>query len=174
MTDAEPAVDPVTDYELRRPEHWGRRDFVKGLGALAGSAGLLGFNPRPAAAEPPPQTTRLRIHENWITCLAPQIVVQELLYSEGFKDVQYVKYLKDTQHFPPEDLLAGEVDITFSFSPTDIQFIDAGAPLTILAAAHTGCVELIASKRTAAACRGFQSDQVAVIAAIGPSAWIRP
>ena len=49
--------------------------------------------------------------------------------------------------WPPEDLLAGEVDITFTFSPTDIRFIDAGAPVAILAAAHTGCVELIASDR---------------------------
>jgi NitT/TauT family transport system substrate-binding protein len=70
-----------------------------------------------------------------------------MLHAEGFTDVKYIKYLKDTQHFPPEDLLAGEVDIAFSFSPTTIQFIESGSPLVILAAAHTGCVELFANDR---------------------------
>ena len=120
---------------------------MKGLSALAGSAAMLGYDLRLASAEPPPEITRIRIHENWITCLAPQIVAQELLYSEGFKDVQYVKYLKDTQRFPPEDLFAGETDIEVTFTPSDIRFIDAGAPLAILAATHTGCVELFASDR---------------------------
>ena len=127
--------------------HRYRRDFMKGLSALAGSAAMLGYDLRLASAEPPPEITRIRIHENWITCLAPQIVAQELLYSEGFKDVQYVKYLKDTQRFPPEDLFAGETDIEVTFTPSDIRFIDAGAPLAILAATHAGCVELFASDR---------------------------
>src|SRR6266850_796710 len=131
--------------EKGRLARWDRREFIKGVSALAGTSGLLGYDIRPSAAEPPPETTKLRIHENALTCIAPQLVAQELLYAEGFTDVQYVKYLKDTQHWPPEDLLAGEVDITFSFTPTDIGFVDAGAPVVILAAAHTGCVELVAS-----------------------------
>jgi NitT/TauT family transport system substrate-binding protein len=125
---------------------WTRRRFLGGL-TLAGTAGVLGLAPRSVAAEPPPETTTLRIHENPIQCIAPQIVAQEMLYGEGFTEVKYVKFLKDTQHFPPEDLLAGEVDIAFSFSPTTLQFIDAGSPLVILAAAHTGCVELFANDR---------------------------
>jgi NitT/TauT family transport system substrate-binding protein len=112
--------------------------------ACRSAASLLAL-PGHAAAEPPPETTKLRIYENPVTCLAPQIVAQELLYAEGFTDVQYVSHRKDTQRWAPENLLAGEVDITFSFSPTHIRFIDAGAPLAILAAAHTGCVELVAS-----------------------------
>jgi NitT/TauT family transport system substrate-binding protein len=36
-----------------------RRQFLGGL-TLAGTAGLLGLHPRPVAAEPPPETTRLR------------------------------------------------------------------------------------------------------------------
>lgn len=108
---------------------------------------MFANNVRSAAAEPPPEITRIRIHENWITCLAPQLVVEDLLHSEGFEEVQYVKYLKDTQRFPPEDLFAGETDICVTFTPSDIQFIDAGAPLAILAAAHTGCVEVFANER---------------------------
>jgi NitT/TauT family transport system substrate-binding protein len=124
-----------------------RREFMKELGALAGSAAMLGYDLKLANAEPPPEITRIRIPENWITCLAPQLVVEDLLYSEGFKEVQYVKYLKDTQRFPPEDLFAGETDIGVTFTPSDIQFIDAGAPLAILAATHTGCVEVFANDR---------------------------
>ena len=129
-----------------RNRGFNRRDFLTGT-SMMGAAALLGVS-RDAAAEPPPETTKLRIHENPLTCIAPQIVAQELLYAEGFTDVQYLKYLRDTQHWPPEDLLADEVDITFSFTPTDIRFVDAGAPVVILAAAHTGCVELVASDHT--------------------------
>src|SRR5262245_17879121 len=123
--------------------HWERRAFVKGLAALAGTAALSGYM-RSAAAEPPPEITKLRIHESLVTCIAPEIVAQELLYAEGFTEVHFVNYPKDTQLWPPESYLAGETDIGFSFSPTDIRFIDAGAPVVILAAAHTGCVELVA------------------------------
>jgi NitT/TauT family transport system substrate-binding protein len=132
----------MNESRLRR---FSRRDFLAGASSL-GLISLFGL-PRVAAAEPPPETIKLRIHEDSLTCVAAQIVAQELLQAEGFKEVHYVKYLKDSQNWPPADLIAGEVDITFSFSPTDIRFIDAGAPVTILAAAHTGCVELVASDR---------------------------
>ena len=147
MTNGKRAADLGFDPKIPQPGRWDRRDLIKGVGALAGSVSLLGFDPPPAQAEPPPETTRIRIQESWINCIAPQIVAQELLYAEGFTDVQYVNYPKDTQHWPPEDLLGGEVDMTFSFSPTDIRFIDAGAPVAILAAAHNGCVELVANDR---------------------------
>ena len=137
---------PTASAEIARVPIQRRRNFVKGLGALAGSASLLGYDLRPANADPPPETTRLRILENPVTCIAPQVIARELLRAEGFTDVQYVNYPKDTQRWPPEDLLAGEVDMTFSFSPTDIRFIDGGAPVAILAAAHNGCVELVARK----------------------------
>ncbi len=41
----------------------GRRKFLRGIVA-AGGAGLLDVAPRPAAAEPPPETSRLRIAES--------------------------------------------------------------------------------------------------------------
>jgi len=132
---------------IQAPQHWGRRHFVKGVAALAGAAGLSAYDIRSAAADPPPETNKLRIHESPVTCIAPQLVVQELLHAEGFTDVRYVNYPKDTKLWPPESYLSGETDIGFSFSPTDIRFIDAGAPVTILAAAHAGCVELMACKR---------------------------
>jgi NitT/TauT family transport system substrate-binding protein len=137
----------ATPAEVASVPYRPRREFVKGLGGLAGSVALLGYDLGLANAEPPPEITRLRIHENEITCVAAQIIAQELLYAEGFTDVQYVNFPRDIQLWPPEDLLAGQVDITLSFAPTDIRFLDAGAPIAILAAAHNGCVELVASNR---------------------------
>ena len=41
-------------------EGWTRRAFLGGV-TLVGTAGLLGVHPRPVAAEPPPETTRIRL-----------------------------------------------------------------------------------------------------------------
>ena len=113
---------------------------------MAGSAAFLGYDPRLANADPPPETTKIRLREHRVTCVATQVIAQELLYAEGFTDVQYVNYPRDTQRWAQEALLAGEADITLSFAPSDIRFIDSEAPLAILAAAHNGCVELVARK----------------------------
>ena|SRR5437867_13124483 len=53
-----------------------RRDFVGGL-TLAGTAGLLGVRPDTASAEPPPETTTLRIADRRPgICIAPQYVAR--------------------------------------------------------------------------------------------------
>jgi len=119
-----------------------RRSFLTNASVLAGGS-FLGL-PQPALAAPPPETTRIRLFEGPVSCIAPEFVAKELLYAEGFTDVQYIKYLKDTKNFPPDDILAGDVDITFSFIPTGIRYVDQGAPIVVLAGSHAGCVELIA------------------------------
>ena len=63
------------------------------LGALA--AGVVGsvIGPRPGfAAEPPPETTRIRLPRFPfdIACVAPMWVAEELLRAEGFKTMEYV------------------------------------------------------------------------------------
>ena len=47
---------------MRAPQAdgWTRRRFLGGL-TVAGTAGLLGLTPKPVAAEPPPETTRLML-----------------------------------------------------------------------------------------------------------------
>jgi len=124
-----------------------RRDFVKGLGALAGAAALLGYDLRLAYADPPPETTRLRLFQSAPTCLAPQYVADELLHAEGFTDVRYVKWPEDTKLWVPQNLLSGEVDIALSFIPQDLIQIDAGQPVVILGGIHNGCVELVAAEK---------------------------
>jgi hypothetical protein len=61
---------------------WSRRKFVSGL-TLAGAVGLLGLPPDPGAAEPPPETTRLRMVQIPSICQSPQYIAAELLRSEG-------------------------------------------------------------------------------------------
>jgi NitT/TauT family transport system substrate-binding protein len=69
------------------------------------------------------------------------------LHAEGFSDVRYVNYPKDSELWPPEDLVSGEVDISLSFVPSDLTHIDAGEPVVILAGSHNGCVEVIGNDR---------------------------
>ncbi len=123
---------------------WTRRRFLGGL-TLAGTAGLLGWHPRRAAAEPPPETMRLRLDQTGAICVAPQFVAEELLRGEGFTDVQYVK----TGGAPGtvKAMGAGELDITTTPVWTSLTHIDAGAPMVFLAGLHIGCFELFGTDR---------------------------
>jgi NitT/TauT family transport system substrate-binding protein len=125
---------------------WTRRGFLGGL-TVAGTAGLLGFHARPVTAEPPPETTTLRLYDGPVTCIAPTWVAQDLLYREGFTDVHYVTWGRQTQNGGPEALLAGEADLSLTFPPSDLLHIDAGDPVVILDGSHIGCIELLASDR---------------------------
>jgi len=55
----------------RQDGGWSRRDFLHTL-TLAGASGLLGLEPSSFAAEPPPETTRLRLGKAPTICIAPQ------------------------------------------------------------------------------------------------------
>src|SRR6266851_6575994 len=67
-----------------------RREFASGM-ALTAAAAMIGVSPKPADAEPPPETTRLRLPKFPYdhACLAPQWIADELLRAEGFTDIQY-------------------------------------------------------------------------------------
>ena len=132
-----------------------RRRFLTDV-ALAGAAGLggagvagLGRSRKSLAAEPPPEITKLRLLEQPVTCFAPIWVAgKELLHDEGFTDVQYVTWGRDTQSYWAEtNLLSGAIDISLSFLPTALIEIDAGAPLVWLAGSHVGCIELLGGER---------------------------
>jgi NitT/TauT family transport system substrate-binding protein len=71
-----------------------RRRFLGGL-TLAGTVGLLGLHARWVAAEPPPETTKIRLVQIPSICLAPEYVAEEMLWAEGFVDVQYIKKEND-------------------------------------------------------------------------------
>src|SRR5262249_51261043 len=119
-----------------------RRKFL-GRVALAGTAGLLGVPPKPVAAEPPPETTKLRVLQFQSICQAPLYVTDELLHLEGFTDVQFVKTMGGVL---AKNLAAGEVDIGMNFVAPNLVRLDAGDPLVVLAGGHIGCLELFVTE----------------------------
>ncbi len=119
-----------------------RREFLGGL-TLAGTAGLLGLHPRPVAAEPPPETTRLRLMQGPALCEAPIPVAQELLRGEGFSDVQYIRV--PTSSYEP--LASGDIDVSLHTAQSGLRRIEAGDPIVILAGVHVGCFELMGHER---------------------------
>jgi NitT/TauT family transport system substrate-binding protein len=61
---------------------WTRRRFIGRL-TMTGVVGMLGLHPRLVAAEPPPETTRLRLGRLPGICGAPLVVAEEFLPGEG-------------------------------------------------------------------------------------------
>jgi NitT/TauT family transport system substrate-binding protein len=122
---------------------WGRREFVAGL-TLASTIGLAGIRPEPVAAEPPPETTRLRIADPpGGICGAPQHVAGDLLRGEGFTDLQYLKTptLRDYLRV----VATGEAHILTMFVSSLLVRLDAGDPVVILTGSHVGCFELFSN-----------------------------
>jgi NitT/TauT family transport system substrate-binding protein len=133
-----------------------RRRFLANTAAL-GAASLLGV-PGPAAAEPPLETSRLRLVKIPAICLAPQFLAAELLKLEGFSEVEYVGVEQTTGYDP---FFENNADITGFAPPNLLPFFDAGKPVVALAGLHGGCYELFAheSIRTV---RDLKGKRVAV------------
>jgi NitT/TauT family transport system substrate-binding protein len=143
-------------------EGWTRRRFLGGL-TLASAAGLLGGRARPVAAEPPPETTRIRLAHHPAICTAPYFVAKEFLPGEGFTDVQDVKMETGLSIKP---VVAREVDLALNFSGPLITRVDAGDPLVLLAGIHVGCFQLFGGERVRAI-RDLKGKTVAVFNGLG-------
>jgi NitT/TauT family transport system substrate-binding protein len=124
---------------------WSRRQFVGGL-TLVGTAGLLGLRPEEAAAEPPPETARLRLYKWPGICLAPQYVAEPLLRAEGFTDVQYMEFPEGVKGLYAR-VGSGAVDITQWYLAPFIVEADKKGPIVFLSGVHVGCQELVAIGR---------------------------
>jgi NitT/TauT family transport system substrate-binding protein len=112
-----------------------RRRFLAGSSALT-AASFLGL-PRTVAAEPPPETTRIRILDvPAATCGAPLYVAEELLKAEGFTDVQFIKLPEAGGSWP-------ELDFSMNDGPNHVQGVEKGRGDVALAGIHTGCYELL-------------------------------
>jgi NitT/TauT family transport system substrate-binding protein len=148
----------------QRAEGWTRRAFLGGV-TLAGTAGLLGLHPGLVAAEPPPETTRIRLVQTPSMCQAPQYVAEELLRGEGFTEVVYLK--KEGPYDIVDALASGEVDLNLHFSARLIVRLDRGDPITILAGVHPGCYELFTAQPLQSL-RDLKGRTVAIRALGGP------
>jgi NitT/TauT family transport system substrate-binding protein len=135
-----------------------RRRFLGGV-TLMGTAGLLGWHPRRAAAEPPPETTRIRLIKYSAICIAPQYVAEELLRSEGFTEVQYVEAGAGEGY--DKALASGEAHLSLNFVARVLLRLDAGDPIVILGGVHVGCFELFGTDRVQAI-RDLKGKTVAV------------
>ena len=131
----------------QQAESWSRRDVLNGF-ALAGAAGLLGFRPGPVAAEPPPETTTIRLVHGPSMCHAPQYVAEELLRAEGFAQVTYAK--ADRIAVIEKALASGDADLNLHFAAPLILRLEAADPIVILAGGHVGCFELFGTERVRA------------------------
>jgi NitT/TauT family transport system substrate-binding protein len=115
-----------------------RRRFLT-TASLAGAAGLLGARPG-LAGEGGLETTTVRIANVPGICLAPQYVAEELLRTEGFSDVRYVRLAAGSNS--PEGIARGEVDFGLNFASVLVAGFDRGVELTVLGGVHVGCFEL--------------------------------
>jgi NitT/TauT family transport system substrate-binding protein len=104
---------------------------------------MLGLN-RSARAEPPPETTKVRLVTAPSICTAPVRLSEDLLPLEGFTEVEYVGL---QTHTGPDLVAAGEADFTQWDVAGMIPMLDAGAPILILSGVHAGCQELFANDR---------------------------
>ena len=119
-----------------------RRDFVRDL-ALAGA--LLGTRPQIGAAEPPPETSRIRLGRVPSVCVSPQYVAEDLLRAEGFTDVTYVEMAGGLPGAKATG--EGQVDVSQNFAAPLVMSLDAGHPIVLLGGVHVGCFELFATGR---------------------------
>ena len=127
----------------RPNDQWSRREFLTNLG-LAGSAALFGFPSDAFAAEPPPETTKLRLVQSTSACQAPLYIADEMLRTERFNDITYVKQQGAGVY---KSLVSGEADISVTFVAPFILEIDSGKPIVLLGGVHVGCLELFGTER---------------------------
>ena len=115
-----------------------RRQFLT-TAAAASVANALG-TPRAPAAEPPLETTTVRLQAPGL-CVAPVYISEELLRAEGFTDIRY----DDTSEIGAIAPVArGRVDFAPIYASQSVRAIDAGEPVKLLAGVMIGCFELFA------------------------------
>jgi NitT/TauT family transport system substrate-binding protein len=141
----------------RRNEVWSRRKFL-GTAALAGTGALLGLRSKLGAADPPPETTMLRLGQSPAICIAPLYLAAEFLPGEGFTKVDYIK---TGQHLMAKAVASGELDFAMNFAAPLLIPVDAGDPIVMLAGGHVGCFELFGTNRVRAI-RDLKGKTVAI------------
>ena len=119
-----------------------RRRFLAGLSA-ASAVGVL-IAPKPLHAEPPPETSTVRLANIGGICLAPQYAAEELLRAEGFSEIRFVETVSGVPN--AKKMALGEIDLSMNFVAPLLIAIDAGESITLVAGVHPGCFELFATE----------------------------
>jgi len=134
-----------------------RRTFLARASAI-GAAALLGYDMKRAAAEPPPETRKIRLVKVPAICLAPEYLAEELLRLEGFSEVEYTE---SDQNLAGDMLVVNRADVTVESPPTLLPSLDAGKSVVVLSGIHGGCYELFGNERVRAI-RDLKGKRVAV------------
>jgi NitT/TauT family transport system substrate-binding protein len=135
-----------------------RRCFLATISS-ATAAGVIGGS-KAVAEEAPLETTRIRLYDWSGVCIAPQFVAEELLKSEGFTDVQYLRD-EPSGSLPNPLLASGGIDINTQFSAPSIIRVEAGDPVVFLGGLHVGCFELFGTGQIRAI-RDLKGKRVAI------------
>jgi NitT/TauT family transport system substrate-binding protein len=135
-----------------------RRAFL-GNAVGVGGAAVFGLRANRAAAEAPPETTRIRLAKYPAICTAPQFIAEQLLRAEGFSNTQYLS--RSGLEWRMKSLATGEIDVIVTYGTDVIREIDAGGPIVLLAGIHVGCFELFGGDRVRAV-RDLRGRKVAV------------
>ena len=146
-----------------------RRHFLGSL-SLAGAAGLM-LTPKSLHAEPPPETTTVRLPQ-WIGsayCWAGPYIAGELLRAEGFTDVRYVE--ADSKVDQSVWIARGETDFSVNYVPRHVASIDAGVPIKVLTGLHSGCLELIAANEGIRSIKELRGKRVGVGSVLDSTAY---
>ena len=120
-----------------------RREFLARASAL-GATGLLGLPPHALAADPPPETTRVRLVHAPFICLAPQYLAAEFLPMEGIPDWEFLPL--GSRSGGIDAIVEGRADITMWDAHSPLPMIDAGKPIVVLAGVHGGCYQLFCNE----------------------------
>ena len=99
---------------------------------------------RSAFAEPPPETTKVRLVHAPAICLAPQYLAEEFLRLEGFTDIEYVK---NWTGYPAKSIDENRADFTQDSAESLLPSVESGGSVVALAGIHVGCYELFAIDR---------------------------
>ena len=123
-----------------------RRRFLGGV-TLAGMAGLLGVHPRPVAAEPPPETTRLRVGRLPGICGAPSSWPKSSCRAKGSPRCNTSIYPDHHSSYRPPPVRSTSAS---NFIGPTLTRLEAGDPLVLLSGTHVGCFELFAREQVRA------------------------
>lgn len=135
-----------------------RRRFLRQASALvAGSS--IGLRPA-VAAEPPPEVRNIRLIDFPAICVAPGYLAEELLYAEGFEQVEYVPLTTNTSG---PLLTSGRVDLWLDAAPALVNFLAGNQGAVVLGGIHAGCYDLL-GKKDVRAIRDLKGRSVAVSA----------
>jgi len=124
---------------------WTRRKFLGRLTSVS-TAGVLGLYPGIGKAEPPPETTSIRIvydPDIPILCYGPQYVATEMLRAEGFTDISYAPFIGSGLN-DARVVGVGNADISACWVGDLITVANAGGPVVGLSGMHIGCTEVFA------------------------------